>query len=167
MKNQFDVLIIGSGLAGLTLALKLADTKQVCLVSKREMNDSASSWAQGGIASVFKNNDSIDSHIADTLVAGGGLCDAEVTRMVAEHGRSAIEWLIQRGVKFTREPDDSDFHLTREGGHSHRRIFHVEDATGQAVQKTVVATGARASQYYAVRASHCGGFNHHEKTTPA
>jgi L-aspartate oxidase len=137
MKNQYDVLIIGSGLAGLTLALKLADTKTVCLVSKRELNDSASSWAQGGIAAVRKDNDSIESHIADTLIAGGGLCDAEVTRMVAENGPSAIDWLINRGVKFTREGSSHDYHLTREGGHSHRRIFHVEDATGQAVQKTL------------------------------
>jgi len=137
MKNQYDVLIIGSGLAGLSLALRLADTQKICLVSKREVNDSASSWAQGGIAAVCKDNDSIESHIADTLMAGGGLCDAEVTRMVAENGRAAIEWLIERGVKFTRESDSSDYHLTREGGHSHRRIFHVEDATGQAVQKTL------------------------------
>ena len=137
MKNQYDVLIIGSGLAGLTLALKLAQTNRVCLVSKREINDSASSWAQGGIAAVLRDDDSIESHIADTLVAGGGLCDAEVTRMVAEQGREAIEWLIQQGVKFTRDADNGDYHLTREGGHSHRRIFHVEDATGQAVQKTL------------------------------
>lgn len=137
MKNQYDVLIIGSGLAGLTLALKLAQTNSVCLVSKREINDSASSWAQGGIAAVLRDDDSIESHIADTLVAGGGLCDAEVTRMVAEQGREAIEWLIQQGVKFTRDADNGDYHLTREGGHSHRRIFHVEDATGQAVQKTL------------------------------
>jgi len=137
MKKLFDVLIIGSGLAGLSMALRLADTHTVCLVSKREINDSSSSWAQGGIAAVLKTNDSIESHIADTLLAGGGLCDAEVTRMVAEHGRSSVEWLIQHVVKFTREADDSDFHFTREGGHSHRRILHVEDATGQAVQKTL------------------------------
>lgn len=137
MKNQFDALIIGSGLAGLTLALRLADSRKVCLVSKRHLNDSASSWAQGGIAAALKSNESIDSHIADTLIAGGGLCDVEVTRMVVEHGHHAVDWLIQHGVQFTREADNSDYHLTREGGHSHRRIFHVEDATGQAVQKTL------------------------------
>ena len=137
MINQFDVLIIGSGLAGLTLALKVADTKKVCLVSKREITDSASSWAQGGIAAVLSSDDSIEAHIEDTLVAGAGLCDKEVTRMVAEKGRETIEWLIQQGVHFTRESDDSGYHLTREGGHSHRRIFHVADATGNAVQKTL------------------------------
>ncbi len=79
MINQFDVLIIGSGLAGLTLALKVADTKKVCLVSKREITDSASSWAQGGIAAVLGSDDSIEAHIEDTLVAGAGLCDKEVT----------------------------------------------------------------------------------------
>lgn len=137
MINQFDVLIIGSGLAGLTLALKVADTKKVCLVSKREITDSASSWAQGGIAAVLNSDDSIEAHIEDTLIAGAGLCDQAVTRMVAERGRETIEWLIQQGVHFTRESDNSGYHLTREGGHSHRRIFHVADATGNAVQKTL------------------------------
>jgi L-aspartate oxidase len=137
MTNQYDVLIIGSGLAGLTLALKLADTKKICLVSKREITDSASSWAQGGIAAVLNSDDSIEAHIEDTLIAGAGLCDKEVTRMVAEKGQEAIEWLINQGVKFTRETDDSGYHLTREGGHSQRRIFHVADATGHAVQKTL------------------------------
>jgi L-aspartate oxidase len=137
MTHQYDVLIIGSGLAGLTLALKLADTKKICLVSKREITDSASSWAQGGIAAVLNSDDSIEAHIEDTLIAGAGLCDKEVTRMVAEKGQEAIEWLINQGVKFTRETDDSGYHLTREGGHSQRRIFHVADATGHAVQKTL------------------------------
>jgi L-aspartate oxidase len=137
MINQFDVLIIGSGLAGLTLALKVADTKKVCLVSKREITDSASSWAQGGIAAVLNSDDSIEAHIEDTLIAGAGLCDKEVTHMVAEKARESIEWLIQQGVHFTRESDDSGYHLTREGGHSHRRIYHVADATGNAVQKTL------------------------------
>lgn len=137
MVNQFDVLIIGSGLAGLTLALNMADSKKVCLVSKRSITDSASSWAQGGIAAVLNNDDSIEAHIEDTLIAGGGLCDHEVTRLVAERAGESIKWLIQQGVNFTREPDDSAYHLTREGGHSHRRIFHVADATGNAVQKTL------------------------------
>lgn len=136
-KQTFDVLIIGSGLAGLTLALQIADQKKVCLVSKRQVNDSASSWAQGGIAAVLNSDDSIESHIQDTLVAGAGLCDAEVTRMVAEHGREAVEWLISQGVGFTKEAGHDTLHLTREGGHSHRRIAHVADATGQAVQKTL------------------------------
>jgi L-aspartate oxidase len=137
MTNQYDILIIGSGLAGLTLALKVAETKSVCIVSKRAIIDSASNWAQGGIAAVLNSEDSIEAHIEDTLIAGAGLCDKEVTRMVAENGKGAIEWLINQGVKFTRETDNSGYHLTREGGHSQRRIFHVADATGHAVQKTL------------------------------
>jgi L-aspartate oxidase len=135
--QQYDVLIIGSGLAGLTLALKVAAEKRVCMVSKRGLNDSSSNWAQGGIAAVLTDDDSIEAHIQDTLIAGAGLCDAEVTRLVAEHGRETVEWLIEEGVPFTREADDSGFHLTREGGHSHRRIIHAADATGHAVQKTL------------------------------
>jgi L-aspartate oxidase len=135
--QQFDVLIIGSGLAGLTLALKLATKKNVCLVSKRKINDSSSNWAQGGIAAVLTDDDSIEAHIQDTLIAGAGLCDQEVTRQVASHARETVEWLIAQGVPFTREDDDSGYHLTREGGHSHRRIIHAADATGHAVQKTL------------------------------
>lgn len=138
MSQQFDLLIIGSGLAGLTLALQVADNKKVCIVSKRLINDSASSWAQGGIATVLNSNDTIDEHVEDTLIAGAGLCDEGITRMVAEHGREAIEWLIEMGVEFTREEDsETGYHLTREGGHSRRRIVHVADATGHAVQKTL------------------------------
>jgi len=138
MSQQFDVLIIGSGLAGLTLALQVADQKTVCIVSKRAMQDSASSWAQGGIATVLNSDDSIDQHVDDTLIAGAGLCDADITRMVTEHGREAVEWLIDLGVEFTREENsESGYHLTREGGHSYRRIIHVADATGHAVQKTL------------------------------
>ena len=141
MKQTFDTLIIGSGLAGLTMALQIADTKHVCIVSKREVSDSASNWAQGGIAAVLNsevsNKDSIEEHIQDTLIAGAGLCDAEITRLVATNAREAVEWLVDQGVEFTREADNSGYHLTREGGHSQRRIVHVADATGNAVQKTL------------------------------
>src|SRR5471030_564971 len=100
--------------------------------------DGASNWAQGGIAAVLDSGDSHDQHIDDTLIAGGGLCDESATRYIVEHGREAIEWLIAQGVPFTR--DDSaelGFHLTREGGHSQRRIIHAADATGHAVQVTL------------------------------
>ena len=135
--QQFDVLIIGSGLAGLTIALRTAAHKKVCLVSKRSINDSASDWAQGGIAAVLNDEDSIENHVQDTLIAGGGLCDEAVTTMVAEHAKEAVEWLIEQGVGFTRDHDNSSFHLTREGGHSHRRIIHAADTTGHAVQMTL------------------------------
>jgi len=135
--QQFDVLIIGSGLAGLSLALRTAEHKKICLISKRTIDDSASNWAQGGIAAVLNDDDSVEAHIQDTLTAGAGLCDAAVTRKVVEHGKETIEWLIEQGVSFTREHDDSGYHLTREGGHSHRRVIHAADATGHAVQATL------------------------------
>lgn len=135
--QQFDVLIIGSGLAGLSLALRTAEHKKVCLVSKRTINDTASDWAQGGIAAVLNDDDSVEEHIADTLIAGAGLCDTQVTKLVAEHAKESVEWLIAQGVGFTREHDNSGYHLTREGGHSHRRVIHAADATGHAVQTTL------------------------------
>lgn len=135
--QQFDILIIGSGLAGLTLALRTAPHKKVCIISKRGINDTASDWAQGGIAAVLNSDDSIQSHIQDTLIAGAGLCDEAVTRQVVEQGKNTIQWLIDQGVHFTRERDDSGYHLTREGGHSHRRVIHAADATGHAVQTTL------------------------------
>src|SRR6478609_4160841 len=135
--QQFDVLIIGSGLAGLSLALRTAAHNKVCLVSKRSINDTASDWAQGGIAAVLNDDDSVEEHVQDTLIAGAGLCDTQVTKLVAEHAKESVEWLIDQGVGFTREHDDSGYHLTREGGHSHRRVIHAADATGHAVQTTL------------------------------
>lgn len=96
--QQFDVLILGSGLAGQSLALRLAESRRVALVTKKTLADSASAWAQGGIAAVLDPADSIDAHVADTLEAGAGLCDPLATRLVVEHGREAIEWMIARGV---------------------------------------------------------------------
>ncbi|MFN3986554.1 MAG: L-aspartate oxidase [Rhodocyclaceae bacterium] len=138
MSKQFDVLILGSGTAGQSLALRLADTLKVGIVTKRSLTDSASAWAQGGIAAVLDNADSIEAHIQDTFTAGAGLCNPKATRFVVENGKRAIEWLIDRGVPFTREDDSTlGYHLTREGGHSHRRIIHAADATGAAVQATL------------------------------
>jgi L-aspartate oxidase len=133
--KHFDVLIIGSGLAGQSAALRLAEKCRVALVSKRALEDSASGWAQGGIAAVLDSKDSIEAHIHDTLVAGAWLNDRAATRFVVENGRSAIEWLIAQGVPFTKTADG--YHLTREGGHSARRVIHVADATGSAVQETL------------------------------
>lgn len=135
---KFDVAIIGSGLAGLSVALHLAKTRKVAVISKRSLLDGASNWAQGGIAAVLDSADSHEQHISDTLIAGAGLCDESATRFIIEHSREAIEWLIEQGVPFTRDPTaELGFHLTREGGHSQRRIIHAADATGHAVQVTL------------------------------
>ncbi|MCB1916527.1 MAG: L-aspartate oxidase [Rhodocyclaceae bacterium] len=136
--KTFDVLILGSGLAGQSAALRLADTHRVALVTKRGLADGATNWAQGGIAAVLDPTDNVAAHLADTCVAGAGLCDEQATRFVVENGRRAIDWLIRRGVHFTRDEANAvGFHLTREGGHSHRRIIHAADATGAAVQQTL------------------------------
>jgi len=135
----YDVLIIGSGLAGMSAALHLAERYKVALVTKHELLDGASSWAQGGIAAVLDQTDSIEDHIRDTHVAGAGLCHDDAVRFVVERGRQSVEWLVSQGVPFTRDDHNRDgLHLTREGGHSHRRIVHAADATGSAVQNTLV-----------------------------
>ncbi len=135
---RFDTLIIGSGLAGLTLALKLAGRHKVAIVTKRSLLDGASAWAQGGIAAVQSPDDSLEEHIRDTLTAGVGLCDPVTTRFVVERGAAAVGWLVDQGVPFSKEdPPGQEFHLTREGGHSKRRIIHAADATGLAVQQTL------------------------------
>lgn len=149
--QNFDVLIIGSGLAGQSAALRLASHCRVALVSKRTLEDSASGWAQGGIAAVLDNRDSIEAHIHDTLVAGAWLNDEKATRFVVENGRRAIEWLIDQGVPFTK--DESGYHLTREGGHSARRVIHVADATGASVQETLTRK-VRANPNITVFESH-------------
>lgn len=134
--HDFDVLIVGSGLAGLSAALHLAPTHRVAVITKRELQDGSSGWAQGGIAAVLADDDSFAAHIQDTQVAGAGLCDLATTRFVVENAPEAIGWLRQLGVPFTLEGEE--LHLTREGGHSARRIAHVTDATGAAVQKTLM-----------------------------
>src|SRR5215212_4202174 len=134
-----DVLIIGSGLAGMSAAIRLAESHKVALVTKLELLVGASSWAQGGIAAVLDSGDSLDDHVRDTHIAGAGLCHDDAVRFVVERGRQSVEWLVAQGVPFTRDDDNqAELHLTREGGHSHRRIAHAADATGSAVQKTLV-----------------------------
>ncbi|MBB6901737.1 L-aspartate oxidase [Escherichia coli] len=140
--HSCDVLIIGSGAAGLSLALRLADQHQVIVLSKGPVTEGSTFYAQGGIAAVFDETDSIDSHVEDTLIAGGGICDRHAVEFVASNARSCVQWLIDQGVLFDThiQPNGAEsYHLTREGGHSHRRILHAADATGREVETTLVS----------------------------
>ena len=132
-----DVLIIGSGLAGLTLALSLPNTLRITVLSKSSADECASAWAQGGIAAVLDPADSLEAHVQDTLIAGAGLCDEGAVRRILEQGPQAIAWLQALGVPFSTDAD-ARLHLTREGGHSARRIVHAADRTGQAVHQTLL-----------------------------
>ena len=150
----YDVLVIGSGAAGLTLALQIDPAYRVALISKSTLQAGASWLAQGGIAAVFDKNDSAAAHIADTERAGAGLCRSEAVQFVVENGPAAIQWLIDQGVDFTRDTDQQQYHLTQEGGHSHRRILHSADATGKAVTGTLVDQ-VKASANIDVFEHHC------------
>ncbi len=137
-----DVLIIGSGAAGLSLALRLAEFQSVIVLSKGSVSEGSTLYAQGGIAAVFDETDSIESHIEDTLIAGAGLCERDAVSFVASNAKRCVQWLIEQGVIFDTQiqPNgDAGYHLTREGGHSHRRILHAADATGKAVETTLVS----------------------------
>ena len=146
---QFDILIIGSGAAGLTLALKTADFARVAVLSKGDLNQGATFYAQGGIAAVLDETDSIESHVADTLSAGVGLCHEDIVEHIVAESAEAVKWLVKQGVTFTKKEsfergenksmsaELSSLHLTQEGGHSNRRIIHATDATGKAVFETL------------------------------
>ncbi|MBC7964029.1 MAG: FAD-dependent oxidoreductase, partial [Steroidobacteraceae bacterium] len=136
MRIESDFLVIGSGIAGLSFALQAADHGSVAVITKRDISESATKYAQGGIASVFSAEDSFDAHVDDTLVAGAGICHEDVVRMVVEEGPQTIRNLIEWGVKFTTSGEDYD--LTREGGHSARRILHAEDITGREIERALV-----------------------------
>ncbi len=143
-KKQTDVLIIGSGAAGLALALHLADYCKVIVLSKTSLQEGASYYAQGGVAAVAaaNANDSFEAHIQDTLTAGRGLCQYKAVEYVVKNAKAAIDWLINIGVDFTQETTDDgvkQYHLTQEGGHTHRRIWHAADSTGKAVKETLDA----------------------------
>jgi len=131
---EYDVLIIGGGAAGLSAALQLADHARVAVVLKSTPEESSTYWAQGGIAAVLDAEDTVEAHVSDTLAAGAGLCHEDAVRFTVENSRVCVQWLIDIGVAFSREHDNAgDYHLTREGGHSARRIIHAADATGIAV----------------------------------
>ena len=136
---HFDVLIVGSGLAGLSAALLLSQQYRVAILTKRAVREGSSGWAQGGIAAVWDKDDSFAAHVDDTLIAGAGLCDLKATQFVVENAPQSIAWLQKLGVPFSEEAGHAgQLHLTREGGHSARRIVHVTDATGAAVQQTLI-----------------------------
>jgi len=137
-----DVLIIGTGAAGLSLALELADQASVMILSKAALDACNTQYAQGGISAVLSEEDSLASHVEDTLNAGAGLCDPDIVNFTVSQGPERIAWLIEQGVPFTQVSDSNGhihYHLTREGGHSHRRVIHAEDATGRAIISTLSA----------------------------
>src|SRR5882724_854449 len=137
--TSLPVVIVGAGLAGLTAALNLAQTRPVVVLAKRNLNDAATAWAQGGIVGVLGQDDSIESHVRDTQDAGAGLVDEQTARFIAEHSAAAIEWLVARGVQFSADPEGPlGLHLTREGGHAVRRIAHAADATGKAIHDVLL-----------------------------
>jgi L-aspartate oxidase len=137
VKITSDFLVIGSGIAGLSYALKVADHGSVSVVTKREISETATNLAQGGIASVLSSEDSFASHIRDTMVAGAFLCQEDVVKMVVESGPAAINDLINWGVRFSKK-EGGTYDLTREGGHSHRRILHAKDITGREIERALV-----------------------------
>ncbi len=137
---SFDVLIIGSGASGLSLAIQLASQHRIAVFSKTTLNEGSTFYAQGGISAVLDSKDSIESHIADTVKSGVGLCDPDIVRFVVSQAKECIDWLIEQGVPFTtesRSDGSNQLHLNREGGHTHRRIVHAADATGKAVSATL------------------------------
>ena len=142
---QFDVLVIGSGVAGLACALKLDKNLSVALISKGSLVDGSSWLAQGGIAAVLDEEDSIEAHVDDTLIAGDGLCHKDTVKFVVENGQKTIRWLVDQGVLFTKDKSNKNFHLGQEGGHSFRRILHSADATGKAITRALIQKVKEAS----------------------
>ncbi len=155
-QHEYDVLIIGSGAAGLSLALQLPTHAKIAVLSKSALTEGSTWYAQGGISAVLDQQDSIESHVTDTLEAGAGLCDESVVGYTVEQGKQIIQWLQQLGIEFTHKSlpnGGSTLHLTREGGHSHRRIVHAADATGQALE-TALANHVRGTTNIDVKEHH-------------
>jgi len=141
-KYTCDVLIVGAGAAGLSLALKIAAEAKVRVLSKGKLSEGSTYYAQGGVAAVFSDDDSTDSHVEDTLIAGAGLCDEDAVRFTVDNAKESMQWLIDTGVEFDTEENATNqkqYHLTREGGHSHRRILHAADATGREIEESLLA----------------------------
>ncbi len=144
MRHQFDYLVLGSGIAGLSFALQAARHGSVALLTKRGRAETNTAYAQGGVAAVFGPQDSVEQHIQDTLVAGAGLCREPAVRVTVEEGPARVRELIELGVDFTRDATPFGFHLTREGGHSQRRILHVADLTGREVERGLLRAAEQA-----------------------
>ncbi len=136
--SEFDAVVVGSGIAGLSIALGLASRgRSVCIVTKKDRAESNTNYAQGGIACVTSSTDDFESHVADTLEAGDGLCDQEVVRQIVKEGPARIKEMIEIGVEFS-QLDDGRVSLGKEGGHSKRRILHVKDITGRAIEQALL-----------------------------
>ena len=145
------VVIVGAGLAGLAVALRVARQCPVVVLAKRGLDEGATAWAQGGIVGVLGEDDSVDSHVRDTQDAGAGLVDEHTARFIAERSAAAVEWLVAQGVPFSADPSGPlGLHLTREGGHAVRRIAHAADATGKAIHDALLAK-ARAHPNISLR----------------
>lgn len=134
----YDVIVIGSGAAGLSSVLHLGNSYKIALIAKNILTEGSTMYAQGGIAAVMAKQDNIASHIADTIKAGGNLCKLDAVRFVVSNAKDAILWLVQQGVHFTTKGKNAEFHLTREGGHSYRRILHAADATGKEIETALL-----------------------------
>ena len=137
MKKKTDFLVIGSGIAGLTFALKAVKYGKVTIVTKAKLEDTNTWYAQGGIAAVFSEPDNFEKHINDTLIAGGGICNEDVVRMVVQEAPDRIKDLINLGVSFDKK-EDGTYDLAKEGGHTEHRILHHKDKTGESIQKTLM-----------------------------
>ncbi|MEM6476371.1 MAG: L-aspartate oxidase [Pseudomonadota bacterium] len=165
---EYDVIVIGSGAAGLTAALELAETKRVLVLAKGSLTGGSTAWAQGGIAAVLDAGDTFDNHVRDTMIAGAGLNRRDTVEFVIESAPASIDRLVELGVPFNQ--DSGDLHLTREGGHSHRRIVHVDDATGWAVQSALLKAAEASANITMLAGRTCIDFitdRHREKFSAA
>jgi len=148
MRHQFDYLVLGSGIAGLSFARQAARHGSVALLAKRSRSESNTAYAQGGIAAVFGPQDSFEQHIQDTITAGAGLCREEAVRVTVTEGPDRVRELIEMGAEFTRDRSPFGYHLTREGGHSQRRVVHAADLTGMEVERTLLNSAAQAGVHF-------------------
>lgn len=148
--TQYDVLVVGSGAAGMSLALQLPTTLRVAVLSKSQLGSGSTFWAQGGMAAVLHDRDTVQAHVDDTLSAGAGLCHEPAVRFTVSRSRQTVDWLVSQGMNFDLREDQADdefreFHLTMEGGHSHRRVIHAADQTGRALSEVLASRVAEAS----------------------